>query len=377
MSRSPAPPRRPPARRATLLRAALVGAVALVGGWSSTALARCSVTLRADGNTAAIQRAMDKPGKRAPVVCLKPGIYKGARLIATRSCTLKRVGKGRVVFDAGGRGRVFTVMGDGFQVTLDGLTLTNGSSDEGGAAAVLGDSTLRLEDSWLTANQARRKGGAVWVKRGRLELVRVRVSGNKGRSGGAVYVEGGAAARIVSTLVSDNKNGAGDDAPLHVRAGGRLDLVSSTLAYNSGQGVFVATALGDKKPARLRIESTVLMGTPDAVRVHRQEASKADVSRSVLYGGIGFIALDLVSSRLLPVFNLTDTERYRPTFGSPAIGIGQCTDKDARRDVAGNKRPRTCTAGALESTKDEIRKTLAARKKAARDKEPAWEYPDE
>ena len=346
---------------------------------ASPAYARCTVTLRADGNTAAIQRAMDAPGRRPPVVCLKPGIYKGARLIATRSVVLKRVGKGRAVFDAGGRGRVLTVMGAQANVTLQGLTLTNGSSEEGGAAAVIGGGTLRIVGGWITANQGSRKGGAVWVKAGKLELVQTRISGNRAGAGGAVYVSDGGEAKIASSLISDNKNATGNDGPLHICAGAKLQLLSSTLAYNSGQGVYVEAAKGAQSSAQVRIESSVIMGTPDAVRVNRKEAANVAVFRSVLYGGVGFVPLDLDSSRLLPVFNLTDTERYRPTFGSPAIGIGSCSDRDTRRDVAGKRRGKRCTAGALESTKAEIKKTLRARKKAQVTKPAAqpWSYPED
>ncbi len=356
----------------------LMAGLLLTTALASPAFARCTVTLRADGNTAAIQRAMDAPGRRTPVVCLKPGIYKGARLIATRSVVLKRVGKGRAVFDAGGRGRVLTVMGEKANVTLQGLTLTNGSSEEGGAAAVIGGGTLRIVGGWITANQGTRKGGAVWVKAGKLELVQTRVSGNRGGAGGAVYVSDGGTAKIASSLISDNKNATGNDGPLHIRSGATLLLLSSTLAYNSGQGVYVEAAKGTQTPAAVRIESSVIMGTPDAVRISRKEAANVAVFRSVLYGGVGFIPLDLDSSRLLPVFNLTDTERYRPTFGSPAIGIGSCTDRDTTRDVAGNKRGRRCTAGALESTRVEIKKTMKARKKVQKSEPEAqpWSYPE-
>lgn len=357
-----------------------LAALALIPALTSTALARCSVTLRADGNTAAIQRAMDVSGKRTPVVCLKPGLYKGARLIATRSVILRRVGKGRAVFDAGGRGRVLTVMGTKANVTLEGLTLTNGSSEEGGAVAIIGGGKLRVVGGWITANQGTRKGGGVLVKQGRLELVRTRISGNRAGAGGAVYISDGGAAKICSTLISDNKNGNGNDAPIHVRPGGSLTLLSSTLAYNSGQGIYVQAAKKPANAATIRIESSVLMGTPDALRIHRKEASRAAVFTSVLYGGVGFVPLDMASSRELPVFNLTDTERYRPTFGSPAIGIGRCTDRDTRVDVAGKKRGKTCTAGALESTRSEIKKTLNHRKsvkKAVKKKAQPWSYPEE
>ena len=268
-----------------------------------------------------------------------------------------------------------TVMGKGAKVRLEGLTLTNGSAKHGGALAVTEPATVSVYDSWLTNNAARADGGAVYVTTGEVRLVRSRLSGNKAKRAGAVMVGPRAVVKLASTMISDNKSSAGDlDGPVVLTAGASLQVLSSTLVYNSGHGVFVEPAAAGATPGKLR--ASIIMGTPDALRVSRREAAAVQVSRSVLYGGIGFVALDLHSSRALPVFHLKDTERYRPTFGSPAIGIGECRDRDARRDVAGKRRPRRCTAGAVESTKQEIKKTLKARKKQRpKDPKQPWSYP--
>ncbi|GEM_PF-1877863 len=334
----------------------------IFAGASNAAAQPCTVTLKADGNTAAVQRAMEKAGKRTPVVCLKPGIYKGARLLATRSVVVKRVGKGKVVFDAGERGRVFTVIDKDVDATLKGITLTNGIADEGGAVAVLRDSKLTLEDCWITDNRATGKGGAVHVGAGLAVLIRTRINRNDAPRAGAVHVGTGARLVLAHSIITDNRNQGGANAPIYLTPGANVEIHNSTIAYNHAHGVFMRPAV-DGKRSSLLIESSVIMGGSHSVHVPRREAQMVEVYRSVLHGKTGFIPLDLQSSRKLPVFNLTDVERYRPAMGSPAIGLGRCR-RFGRKDVAGKPRAMpTCTAGALEALPKDVKKTIAERKR--------------
>lgn len=344
-----------------LARLVLPLAVLLCAAPAAAGAAACSVTLKADGNTAAVQRAMDKPGSRRPVVCLKPGVYKGARLIASRDLTLRGVGKGKVILDAGGRGRVLSITDKGLDVRLEQLVLTNGDIEDGGALALLADSHLQLKDCWLTANRGARKGGGIYANAGRIDLERTRISSNYGASGGAILLAGTAALRLSHCMVSDNRNEAGSNAPIWLAEGSSADLQHSTLAYNVGHGVYLRPAPRGPLPT-LQVESCIIMGAPDAIFVPRSRASAVSVFRSVLHGGIGFIALDMASKRAIPRFNLTDLERYRPAAGSPAIALGQC--RRGGRDIAGRPRPKRCTAGALEAMAGDIKATLVERRKA-------------
>ena len=330
----------------------------------ATAASRCTVTLSADGNTAAVQREMDGD-RRRPVVCLRPGHYKGARLIASRSGELRAVGEGRVILDAGGRGRVLTIVNPGVQLVLTGVTLTEGSVENGGAIAVEAKSSVRLQDCWITRNKAAAHGGAVYVRAGgSVELVLTRVSVNSAATGSALWVEGDSSIRLVSTLIHDNKSrGGSDDSALVVRPGCDAQVLHTTIAYNPGHGIFVAPAGPGATAAKLRVDSSILMGAPDAISMDRAEAGAAYVNRSVLYGRTGFVPYGPACRRELPVFDLENAERYRPTYGSPAIGMGLCNDRDSKLDVAGNRRSGRCTAGALEADPIATRKTLAERAK--------------
>ena len=353
--------RRPPIRVAVAIVLLVCALPALASA------ARCTVTLKADGNTAAVQRAMDAKGPRRPVVCLRPGVYKGARLIASRSCTLKGVGKGKVILDAGARGRILTVTDKGLDVRLEGLVLSNGDIEDGGAVAQLADSRLHLADCWLTANRAARKGGGIYANAGQLALERTRISSNYGASGGALLLEGTARMTATHSMISDNRNEAGSNGPIWLAGASRLDLRHSTLAYNVGHGVYLRPTPRGPAP-HLHVDSAVIMGAPDAIFVARSKVSQVAVFRSVLHGGIGFIALDLASKRAIPRFNLVDQERYRPTKGSPAIALGLCKGKGGKRDLARRLRPKTCTAGALEALPGDVKDTLAEWKKAEADK---------
>lgn len=346
-----------------------IAAAATLGGAPAWA---CDVTLQPDGNTAAIQHAMDRPGKRATVVCLKPGVYPGARLVATRSAILRRLGTDKVVFDAGGQGRVLTIPQAGISVELDGITLTNGKADRGGAVAMTQASNLKLTDCWIYNNVATLLGGgAISASAGRLDLVRTRITSNSGERASAVDLAGSVRARFACTLISDNEAKGTGDPPVRLSAAAQLEVVSSTIAYNSGSGV----VLQPDGPGRrkLSVTSSIVMGKPDAITVQRAEVDDVSVATSVLWGGIGWVALDMATKKSLPGFNLRDLERYRPEKGSVAIALGSCKSADTRLDLARKPRAASCTAGALEAPPADIAETLAARRKAKQGKPTTWE----
>ena len=329
----------------------------------------CDVTLKPDGNTAAIQHAMSKPGKKINVVCLKPGVYRGARLMASQSVVLRSTGKDKVVLDAGNQGRVLTIVQDGIDVTLQGVTLTNGKAERGGAIAITQKSSLTLKDCWIYNNTSTiHGGGAVAASAGQLNLVRTRITGNTASSAAAIDLSGTAQLRLVASLIAENDAKATADPAVRLTGSAQMTMVASTIAYNSGSAVaMVADGPGRRKVA---IDSSIVMGKPDAIAVQRAEVEDVSVRRSVLYGGIGFVALDLASKKSLPGFNLRELERYRPEAGSAAIGIGSCTDADARVDLVGKPRSASCTTGALEAAAGAIKATLAQRKAEAKAKKP-------
>ena len=347
----------------------ILATIAGLGALTSAPAWACTVTLRADGNTAAIQHAIDRPGKINPVVCLKAGVYRGARLVATRSATIRRVGNDKVVLDAGGQGRILTIGADSLDVRLEGLTFTNGKSDRGGAIALMKKSRLILQDCWLYGNSSTlHGGGALAASAGQLDLIRTRVTGNHGDRAAAVDLSGSVRARMFSTLIADNEAKGTVDPPVRLSGTAQLEVVGSTVAYNGGSGIVVQPDGGGRR--MLVVRSSVVMGRPDAIAVLRSEAADVSVENSVLWGNYGFVALDLATKRSLPGFSLKGAERYRPERGSVAIGIGKCTDPLVRKDLTGLPRGATCTVGALEAPVVDVRWTLLERKKQQLKQQP-------
>ncbi|MSP92431.1 MAG: hypothetical protein EXR79_11640 [Myxococcales bacterium] len=355
----------------------LRGAVLATGGavvlWVGGAVpaSACTVRLKADGNTAAIQHALDRPGN--PLICLESGVYKGARLVAARSARIRNVGKDRVVLSAGSQGRVLTVMQAGIDVVLEGITLTDGKAPRGGGVALDAASRVTLRDCWLTQNTATSQGGGgISASAGEVVLVRSRVTHNVADIAAAIDLTGTAKARIVASLIADNQPTATGFGPLRLSDAASLDLRLSTLAYNGGNGVYLQPS--GQGRTRATLDSVIVMGKPDAVAVSRTEAEHVTVSRSVLHGAAGYVPKDLATTHALPGFDLVNAERYRPIVGSAAIARGRCSGADAGRDLSGRLRSAVCSAGALEAAPDVTRKTLQERAKAAQaqPKESPW-----
>ena len=67
-------------------------------------------------------------------------------------------------------------------LTLDGVTVTANTADDGGGIFNLAGASLRLIDSRVSGNEAD-NGGGLWVDGGTVTLTRSRVTGNKARRG--------------------------------------------------------------------------------------------------------------------------------------------------------------------------------------------------
>ncbi len=351
-------------------RSKLSTGIVLLGLIIAAPVLACDVTLEANGNTAAIQHAIDKALKPI-VICLKSGLYPGARLIATHSVTLKRLGNGPVLLDAGTQGRIVTLQQNGLVVNLIGLTLKNGRADRGGAISMTQNSKITLQDCVLDNNEATvLGGGAIFADAGQVEVVRTLVSHNIASFASAIEGTGTAKMLFDGAQITDNNTKSTGDAPVRLSNHAQLVCQHSTIAYNGGGAILLMPGA----MTQLSVDSSIVMGAPEAIAVHRLEVERVRVKRSVVHGGIGNTATDLATSRGLPDFAMVEPERYRPRTGSPAIAIGQCQGAESRTDLLGRPRAKVCTAGALEAAPDAIKKTMLARAKLASEKaqKPPW-----
>src|SRR3954447_13750360 len=99
---------------------------------------------------------------------------------------LRGAGAAQTTIDARNNGRVVTDTSADLDITLDGLTLTGGSTLQPGAGIALLRSDLHVVDAAITGNTAdgnAATGGGIYengtTTEGRVELVRSVVSGNK------------------------------------------------------------------------------------------------------------------------------------------------------------------------------------------------------
>lgn len=124
-------------------------------------------------------------------------LEKGA-LSIERAITLDATLNAGLTIDANGESRVFTV--DAYRetnptafVNISGVTLLNGSSDEGGAIYVAENTNLRLKDFTIQNAQSTGDGGAIY-NLGRVDLESTTkvstIEGVSGNRGGAIYNEG-------------------------------------------------------------------------------------------------------------------------------------------------------------------------------------------
>ena len=150
-----------------------------------------------------------------------------------------------LTFDANGQGRVFLIH-SGAACTLDGITLTGGSADEGGGVLSRGD--LTITDATIRENQAE-CGGGVYNAGGLLTISDSLITGNSTsvqnedsyyRQGGGIYSSGDL--QIVRCVVSENE-ATGESDPLggglYSESSGALIITDSLFQGNTalaGQG---------------------------------------------------------------------------------------------------------------------------------------------
>jgi CSLREA domain-containing protein len=151
---------------------------------------------------------------------------------------INSTGASNLLISGNSASRVFTV-GMGGNLTLDGLTVTNGfANDASGGGAVDGSGiynfrgTLSLINSVVSGNgnTTRNHGGGIYNNGGTLSLTNSTVSGNTvGNNGGGIYGEGGTTTLTNSTVSGNGGNFGGGI----INSGGTLSLTNSTVSGNS------------------------------------------------------------------------------------------------------------------------------------------------
>lgn len=233
----------------------------VVGGWGATAVftplvyantitvnttadevnndGDCSLReaiLSANGDTAVDNCSA---GSGADVITLPPGTYtlslagtgenaaQTGDLDLLGSVTINGGGLNNSIIDGADLDRVFDVR-SGAQVTINDLTVRNGSSTSGGGINVSG--ALTLSDSRVTGSTSTGFGGGISAS-GTVTVTHSRIDGNQASGGGGIFISFTPAFVINSEISSNTATGVGGG----VYSSGALNLVNSTLSSNSAE----------------------------------------------------------------------------------------------------------------------------------------------
>lgn len=167
-----------------------------------------------------------------------------SELVIDSNVTIEGPGADMLTVSGGGSTRVFWVT-NGVTAALDGLTISNGSANEGGGI-LNASSTLTITNSTFTGNYAD-WGGAVLTSWGTLTVINSTFSGNSGFIGAAIH-SGDSVLRVENTTVERNQSNyiAGGLSSL---GSGSATIVDSIFADNGagssgyGGGVYANTDL--------------------------------------------------------------------------------------------------------------------------------------
>ncbi|MGD2079115.1 MAG: choice-of-anchor Q domain-containing protein [Chloroflexota bacterium] len=170
---------------AVLLSLGLSGLVGAAGdpiAGPHIAVDSCSVEEDGSGSHATIQAAVSDAA--CDMVMVGAGTFSETVTIG-RSVVVEGQGAGLSVVDGNASGSVF-VIEDGWEVTISGLTIQNGSANGGGG--IDNGGSLRLVNSTVTSNTATWSGGGICNCSGILTMTGSTVSDNTaGWGGGGIY----------------------------------------------------------------------------------------------------------------------------------------------------------------------------------------------
>lgn len=159
-------------------------------------------TLReAMGNAASGDRIVFAAGKTGDIL-----LTIGALDLTNKDLEID--GDGRIGVDGQGTYRVFDVDGGGSVtlLTLKGLTIKNGYTDDDGAGIrANNDANLRLERVTVSGSEALNKGGGIWSP-GEITIINSTIDNNKGSfQGGGIYGTGHMT--VTGSTISRNRTG--------------------------------------------------------------------------------------------------------------------------------------------------------------------------
>jgi hypothetical protein len=164
-------------------------------------------------------------------------------LLINKNLTITGPGANLLAINGNAAGRVFDIT-SGINVTISGLTITNGNAGVGGG--ILNGATLTITNSTLSGNSASNAGGGIFNSGTTLTITNCTLSGNSGgdSGGGGIFNYSGTTLTITNSTLSGNSAGVGAAGVGGgiLTSGTTLTITNSTLSgnsttYNNGGGI--------------------------------------------------------------------------------------------------------------------------------------------
>ncbi len=131
------------------------------GGKAVTAPDNISVAQDGGGDFTSIQQAVNY-SLTGDTITVFPGTYKENLLIAGKDISLiSKTGSGTTIIDGSGAGSVIVLVNIGPKAVLDGFTIRNGSSEDGGGIYCC-HSALTIANCQCSGNSAENQGGGIF-----------------------------------------------------------------------------------------------------------------------------------------------------------------------------------------------------------------------
>ena len=271
------------------------------------------------------------------------GTLSESSVTVDKDLTIRGAGAATTTVDAASAGRVFTIT-SGASVTIDALTVTGGSTSDGGGG-ILSEGTLTLTNSMVTGNVTNASGAGI-SSSGTLTVIASTIFDNTASShGGGIHITGGTAAVINSTISGNNAGDHGGGVTLN--HGVSLVAVNSTIYGNTA-----GTGGGMSSFGGLTLRNTIVAGNtandfPDIAYTLEAASSNNLIGDAGSAGGLtDGVNGNIVGADVADVLNTTLADHGGPTLthalvpGSPAINAGADTSGDGvTADQRGIARP--------------------------------------
>jgi predicted outer membrane repeat protein len=222
-----------------------------------------------------------------------------------------------IAIDGNAVSGLFTIQ-SGVSVSLNDMTLSNGSDGTGGAINNLGN--LSVTDCTLTGNAASVAGGAV-SNQGTLTLTNCTLSGNNCQQQGGAIANSGTLTIVNSTVVYNHDN-LGNSAVVSggiYNAAGSLSLDNTIVAGNTKNS-------GPASPGDIAVGGGTITGRYNLIGDPSSAGGLTAANHNVLGDGNGHLEpASLVIVGTSPANNGGPTLTFALAAGSPAIDAGNNT----------------------------------------------------